>query len=174
MTGTRQSKTYHPHQRILVLALLAASGCSQPPPVIENGTEISLEYTAKTADGAVVDANPEGQPIVFVVGAGMLRPKVEAQLVGMRKGDEKTFAIPEAYGAYDGSKTGLLPLDALPAEANVGDEIPMAEGFPAKIKDFRDNMVVLDLNHPLAGKEITFEVRVVEVGRPKAAKKDAN
>lgn len=174
MTTTRQRKTYTRLHRILLLALLAASGCSQPPPVIENGAEISLEYEAKTADGAVVDANPEGQPIVFVVGAGMLQPKVEAQLIGMRKGEEKTFAIPEAYGAYDGSKTGLLPVDALPADANVGDEIPMAEGFPAKIKDFRDNMVVLDLNHPLAGKDITFKVRVVEVGRPKPAKKDAH
>ena len=152
------------HASFLALAIVAAA-CSKPP-AIEQGKQVSMLYEAKTIEGAVVDVNPEQGPLKFVVGTGMIQPKVEAKLIGMRAGEERTFAVEDAYGPYDEEKTGTLTRNALPDEPKVGDEIQMASGMTSKIKEIYDDHVVLDLNHPLAGKEIVFTVKIVDVGDP--------
>lgn len=154
------------HAAVLALAILVAA-CSQPA-TVEEGKQVSLLYEAKTIEGELVDVNPDNGPLVFVVGAGMLQPKVEAKLMGMRSGEEKTFHVEDAYGAYDEKRTGTLARDAVPEDTKVGDEINMTSGLTSKIKEIRDSHVVLDLNHPLAGKEIVFKVKVVEVKDPDA------
>lgn len=146
--------------------MLFLVGCSNPAPVVENGVEVSFLYRAKTVEGELVDANPDEGPLVVIVGAGKLQRAVEERLIGMRLGEEKTITVADAYGPYDPSKTGLLPRSALPDDAKVGDEIQRVEGFPSKIKEFRDEMAVLDLNHPLAGKEIVFDIEIVDIRTP--------
>jgi FKBP-type peptidyl-prolyl cis-trans isomerase 2 len=168
MHPTRPADAARRHRLPIALALLTLAACSRPLPVVENGAEISLLYEAKTVEGVVVDLNPDDGPIVVVVGAGKLQPKVEAKLLGMRQGEEKTFTVTDAYGPYDESKTGLMPMDNLPEDVKVGDDVQMVDGYPSKIKELRNTMAVLDLNHPLAGKEISFTVRIVAVRPPDA------
>lgn len=146
--------------------MIAISGCSKPAPEVEDGKQVSLLYQAKTPEGELVDANPESGPIVFVVGQGKLQPAVEKKLYGMKLGEERTFAVPDAYGPYSEGKTGKLPLSALPDDAKVGDDVQMVDGLPARIKELRSDVAILDLNHPLAGKEIIFTVQVTEIRDP--------
>ncbi len=155
-----------PRTTLALLVCIAAYGCAKPTPKVENGKEIALVYQAKTIEGEMVDSSPDTGPIVFVVGAGKLQPKVEAKLLGIQLGDERTFVVEDAYGQYDPLKTGKLPLSALPDEAKVGDDVQMVDGMLSRIKEIQSNMAVLDLNHPLAGKEIVFTVKVVDVREP--------
>lgn len=152
--------------------LLAPLACSESPPVVENGLQVSLLYEAKNPEGSLVDANPDEGPLVFVVGAGKVQPNFEAKLLGLKLGERKTITVEEAYGPYDDKKTGLIVRSALPEEAKVGDEIEMADGFPSRIKEFREDMAVLDLNHPLAGLAITFDVQIVDIRKPESDKAD--
>lgn len=151
------------------LLTLVSASCSEPP-LVEQGKQVSLLYEATDESGEVVDVNPDDGPLVFVVGRRMLQPKIEAELIGMRAGEEKTFTIPDAYGARDPNRTGTLTRKALAdgVVPNIGDVIPMSGGLPAKILEVHDRHIVLDLNHPLAGKAITFAVKVVEVKDPEA------
>ncbi len=156
--------------RLLLLVPLLALACSQPSPVVENGLEVSFLYEARDESGELVDANPEGTPITFIVGAGQLQGKVEKELLGLRRGDKKSFVVADAYGVYDEKKTGLLPVTALPDGAQIGDALDMADGSPARIKEIGEAMVVLDFNHPLASQVIAFQVQVAEVRKPVDAK----
>ena len=148
------------------LCLLGIAACSRPVPTVQDGLEVSLLYEARNEEGALVDANPDGEPIVFVVGAGQLQAKVEKELIGMKEGEQKTITVDSPYGPYDDEKTGLFPVSALPDGAEIGDELQMVDGLTSKIKEFRDEMVVIDLNHPLAGMEVTFRFHVTAIRQP--------
>lgn len=165
--NTDRPTTRHARAATAMFVALLGASCSEPP-LVEPGKQVSLIYEATDPDGNVLDVNPDDGPLVFIVGAGMVQPKVEAELIGMRAGEEKTFTIPDAYGAHNPKKTGTLTRKALAADVvpNVGDVIPMAGGLPATILEVNDRYLVLDLNHPLAGKELTFAVKVVEVKDP--------
>jgi peptidylprolyl isomerase len=151
---------------VAILSTITLVGCSKPVAEVEDGKQVSLIYQAKTPEGEVVDANPDSGPIVFVVGRGKLQPEVEKKLYGMKLGEERTFAVPNAYGPYSEEKTGNLPVSALPDDAKVGDEVQMIDGLPSRIKEIRSDVVILDLNHPLAGKEIIFTVQVTDISDP--------
>ncbi len=147
----------------VLLGLAVLSACTQPPPTVEAGKLVSMLYQAKTTDGVLVDANPDDGPIVFVVGAGKLQPLVEEKLIGLPLDEERTFSVKDAYGTHDPSNTGSLPLQAIPDNAKVGDELQMVDGLTSKIKEIRPDVVILDLNHPLAGAEIVFTVKIVKI-----------
>jgi len=157
---------------VLLLAATLTFACSQAPQTVEDGIEVDLVYVAKLADGTVVDQSPEDGPITFIVGRGKLQPKVERALKGMQRGEEKVIEIANAYGEYDPQKTGTIPLAALGAGAKAGDSVPMIEGSTSKIKEIRGDVAVLDLNHPLAGKVVTFEVKIADLRKPDTAAKD--
>ncbi len=148
---------------LLILTCAAICGCSKPPPQVEDGKYVKLVYQAKTIEGELVDANPDDGPIAFVVGRGKALPGVEKKLLGMKLGEERTFAVQDAYGAYDDLKTGTIVLSGLPDGTKVGDYVEMLDGIPSRIKEIRTDTAILDLNHPLAGKEIVFTVKVVDV-----------
>ena len=151
---------------VLLTVLTSMTACSPPQPEIRKGSEVSLLYKAKTEDGIVVDENPESGPIVFKVGAGKLQPRVEEALYGMRRGEHRVITVENAYGTHDPKRTGSLVRSAVPEDAEIGDRLSMANGLTAKILRFKGNAVILDINHPLASKTITFEVDVVDVQNP--------
>ncbi len=155
-----------PRLSSIVLASVLALACT-PQPTIDRGLEVDLEYVGKLEDGSVVDASPEGGPITFVVGRGKMYPAVEKALIGMKRGETRTIEIENAYGEYDPKKTGRFPSESIGEGVKVGDYLDMVNGIPARIKEIGPEATIIDLNHPLAGKTVTFDVKVVDVRQPK-------
>ena len=140
------------------------------PMVIQDNVQVSLEYTL-TSDGAVVDSTDGQEPFKYVHGKGQIIPGLERQLAGLHKGDSKEITVgpDEAYGPVDPSATVDVPKEQLPSNATpeVGMVLrgvdPEGRAFRATIQKISDKTVTLDLNHPLAGKTLTFKVKVIDV-----------
>ena len=136
--------------------------------VIKLGNKVKVEYEGRYEDGEVFDSTAKhgGEPIEFVVGAGMLVGGFEKAVEGMKEGEEKEITLkPEdAYGEVNPQYVQALPKEKFPAEAEVGMMIgiptPMGQ-IPAKITAIDEETVTVDLNHPLAGKTLVFKIKVV-------------
>ncbi len=155
-------ETMQTRRLAIPLLAIALAACTTQP-VAEEGSEIKLRYTAKKSDGTIVDMNPESGPITFTIGAGKLQPAVEKELVGMKRGESRTITIENAYGEHHPGKTGTLERSVVPDDAKIGDELNMVNGLTTKIVQIFDTHVLLDLNHPLAGESITFELTIDDV-----------
>jgi FKBP-type peptidyl-prolyl cis-trans isomerase SlyD len=166
-----------------VVALLASTAFAQTPApapaagaAIQTGSSVSLEYTLKDEGGAVLDTNKGGKPLVFTHGQRQIIPGLERELLGLHTGDEKKVVVkPEdAYGEVVPNAQQEVPKEAIPKEAlKVGTPLIARSGSgetrPVIVKEIKENTVVLDLNHPLAGKTLFFDVKVLGVEPPKAA-----
>jgi FKBP-type peptidyl-prolyl cis-trans isomerase SlyD len=138
--------------------------------MIEQGKTVKLDYTLYV-DGQSVDSSQGGQPLEYVHGNKMIIPGLESQLEGLKEGDAKTVTVAptEAYGEIDPNavmevpRTMLAP-DITP-EVGMVLQVPSKEGrtFNASIEEIKEDALVLNFNHPLAGKELKFDVKVVEV-----------
>ena len=144
---------------------------------IVTGNKVQLHYVGSFAeDGEVFDnSRVRNQPIDIVVGSGQLIPGLDTALVGMTVGDTKTINVkPEqGYGEYNAARVAELPKDTFPSQIQenlqVGMVLPLVlknnpdQPFPAKAKEIKDNSIVFDLNHPLAGKEVNFDVEILGI-----------
>lgn len=147
------------------------------PMTVSNGKQVTLEYTMKLDDQSVVDTNVGGEPIKVTQGRHEVIPGLEKALEGMAPGEKKnvTVAPPEAYGTVDPKAFQEVDKNMVPEEARkVGAQLEgkMADGrkvFP-RISEVKATTVVLDFNHPLAGKTLHFDVKVLEVAQVPAAK----
>ena len=142
---------------------------------VENTKFVAVNYTL-TVDGQIADQNPEGQPLEFVCGAGMLLPKFEGALIGKEPGDKVSFTLEpkDGYGELIPEAIVELPKTIFMIDGKVveemlfvGNVVPMsdAEGHRMNgiIKEVKDETVMMDFNHPMAGKTLNFDVEVVEV-----------
>ena len=137
---------------------------------IKLGNKVKVEYEGRFTDGEVFDSTSQhdGEPIEFVVGSGMLVSGFEKAVEGMNEGEEKEVNLkPEdAYGEPNPEYVQKVPKDKFPEGAEVGMMIgvptPMGQ-IPAKITKMEDDGVTIDMNHPLAGKELIFKIKVVSV-----------
>jgi len=135
------------------------------------GDTVTIHYTGKDADGVVFDSSKERQPLRFKLGDPNLIRGFTAGVVGMSKGETKTVVIPveEAYGPRRDELVMRVPRAQVPPEASpkVGDRIgmrtPNGQVMPVLVSGVTDEEVILDANHPLAGKELTFELELVTV-----------
>jgi len=162
---------------ITSVALLASTAFAQNPPAaptIQDGSNVSLEYTLKDETGKVLESNKGGTPLVFVQGQQQLIPGLERGLVGLHAGDEKEVVVkPEdGYGLVVPNAQAEVPKSAIPKEGlKVGQALMARNGSgdarPVTVKEIKDTTVVLDLNHPLAGKTLIFDVKVLGVEPPK-------
>lgn len=162
----------------LVLSLTLAVAVAQQQgeatsPAIENGSKVQLEYTLTDGNGKVLDTNTGGEPLSFTQGKQQLIPGLEKALNGMHAGETKKVAIEpaEAYGEVDPEAVAEVPKDRIPPEAlTVGGELvaqsQSGESRTVRIKEIRETTVIIDLNHPLAGKTLVFDVKVVGVDPP--------
>lgn len=162
-----------------VLAFTFAS-CSSAPKITP-GSIVRVDYKGTLKDGTVFDTTEGKQPLTFLIGAGQVIPAFEQQVVKLREGQTKKFTIKakDAYGNPDPKKVVTLPKD------DRFKNLELKEGSvifannkapngrvvqtPMKVTKLTDTEVTLDYNHPLAGKDLTFEVKVVEVREPQAA-----
>ncbi len=138
---------------------------------VENGKFVSVEYKGTLDNGEVFDSTEGREPMEFQMGAGQIIQGFEDELLGMEVDQEKQFTVePEsAYGPRDEQNTHVFSRDEVPPEMNpqVGDVIglqtPDGRQIPARVAQFDDEKLVVDLNHPLADKTLTFEVKVVGI-----------
>jgi len=136
---------------------------------VSNGKVISLEYTLKLEDGEVVDTNVGGDPLTYTHGANQIIRGVEAAVEGMELGHAKQAIVPptEGYGDPDPSAFHEVPKEKLPQEIQVGTQLHGKDASGREIRPIvsaiKDETVLLDFNHPLAGKTLYFDLKVVNI-----------
>ncbi len=132
---------------------------------------VVVHYTGKLSDGEVFDSSEGREPLEFTMGQGQLIPGFESAVMGMAVAESKTFEIPsaEAYGEVREDLRFEVPRNEIPAEIQpeTGMRLNMStqdgRQMPVTVTGVNEQVVNLDANHPLAGKDLTFEVRVVEI-----------
>lgn len=132
--------------------------------------KVTLHFAIKLEDGSVVDSNFEGSPATFVVGDGQLLEGFENALLGMKAGDEAAIDItPEqGFGMSNPSNIQRIPRGQFgDMELEPGLVVSFADAgngeLPGVISEFDEKMVSVDFNHPLAGKNLKFEVKIIAV-----------
>lgn len=138
--------------------------------MIEQGKTVKLDYTLYV-DGESVDSSQGREPLEYVHGNKMIIPGLESQLEGLHEGDSKTVTVApeEAYGQLDPNAVMEVPRTMLSPdispEVGMVLQVPSQEGrtFNATIEEIKEDALVLNFNHPLAGKELKFDIKVVEV-----------
>ena len=130
-------------------------------------TVYGIEYTVKNSKGEVVDSNKGQAPLEFIAGKGQIIPGLEKALENMNEGEEKTIVVPaaEAYGEYNEEMIQEVPRDQfegidLQKGMTLYGQTPDGQTIAVTVKDFDDEKVVVDYNHPLAGEDLTFDVKV--------------
>lgn len=137
----------------------------------KQGDTVSVHYTGKLEDGKVFDSSLKREPLQFTLGEGKIIPGFEVAVVGMSAGEKKTITLPpeEAYGPRREDVVVEMGRDKLPegVEPQVGQRLQLtsADGqtLVAMIVDVREDAIVLDGNHPLAGKVLIFEIELVKI-----------
>jgi len=142
---------------------------------IAKGTVVSLDYRLHLGDGETVDASDPGEPLRYVHGEGNIVPGLESALHGLEMGATRQVVVApaEGYGEHDPRGLQEVQKEAFgPELPEVGDELmargPQGETVPFVVKEIRAETVLVDLNHPLAGRTLHFDVTVREV-RPATA-----
>ncbi len=135
-----------------------------------DGRKVLIEYTLTLDDGKVVDTNVNGQPLEYVQGSQQILPALEQALEGVGVNEKKQVTLPpeKAYGAIDPDARQTIPLEKIPEDSReVGARLVAQDSSGRKhqlrVHDIKGDEAVLDLNHPLAGQTLHFEVRVVEI-----------
>ena len=135
------------------------------------GNKIAIHYTGTLADGSVFDSSEGRDPLSFTMGEGQIIPGLETALDGMAEGEEKTVTVPadDAYGHKNPQAMQRVPRSSVPdgIPLDLGTQLqlqtPEGQAMPVTVAEVTESEVVLDANHPLAGKDLTFAVKVVSV-----------
>lgn len=142
---------------------------------IGNGSTVKLEYTLTDDKGALLDTNKGKEPLAYTHGQGQIIPGLEKALSGLRTGDAKHVVIrpEEAYGPIKPEAIVEVPKERIPEKlqtvgAHLVAQNKAGQPLHAFVKEVKEKTVVLDTNHPLAGKALTFDVKVIEVELPQA------
>jgi len=138
--------------------------------VIEDGKTVSLEYTLKLEDGTQADGNVGGEPLVYEQGAQQILPALEQAIAGMEESQTKevTLEAEQAFGDVNPDlrqevESEVVPEEARREGAQLVSEDPSGNRRLIRVHEVRDDKVVLDLNHPLAGQKLHFDVKVLKV-----------
>jgi FKBP-type peptidyl-prolyl cis-trans isomerase 2 len=138
---------------------------------VKTGDTVRIHYTGTLDDGSVFDSSRDREPLEFTVGSGQIIPGLEQAIPGMKIGEEKTVAIPcdLAYGPHDPNGRQAIPRDQVPEHIplELGTalqmQLPDGRAMAVTVAEVTEAEVVLDANHPLAGKDLTFDVEMVEI-----------
>ncbi len=138
---------------------------------VANGLFVSVDYTGTLDNGEVFDTSEGRQPLEVQIGSGSVIPGFESALLGMSLNETKTVTLSpeEAYGQRDDSRMHDFPKSDIPAgmEPEVGQTLvlttPQGQQIPARVDSVDEDKVVFDLNHPLAGQALTFQIEVVGI-----------
>ena len=139
--------------------------------IIADNTVVSLDYTLRLTGGSIVDTSEGREPLEFMQGAGQILPGLGRELYGMTVGDSRsvTVAPADGYGERNADATQTVSIGAFPQDADIkpGAQIRMRDKFgravSASVAEIRESDVVIDLNHPLAGKTLHFDIRIADL-----------
>jgi peptidylprolyl isomerase len=166
----------------LIMGLVLINGCGkkeekQPSEkggektIVKKGDSVKIQYTGSLEDGTIFDSSKAGEPLEFTVGGGQIIPGFDEAVEGMKLNEEKkvTIKAEDAYGERDETLIREFPRNSLPEnfkpEKGMVIQLQDQTGrpMPATIIDITENSITVDLNHPLAGKDLTFDIKVVGI-----------
>ncbi|WP_292410200.1 MULTISPECIES: FKBP-type peptidyl-prolyl cis-trans isomerase [unclassified Methanoculleus] len=138
---------------------------------VKEGDTVKVHYTGKLEDGTVFDSSNEREPLEFTIGNGQIISGFEQAVIGMTPGETKTATIPpeEAYGPHREDMTLTVDREQFPEDINPepGQQLqiqqPDGKAAIVVVSDVSTSTVTLDANHPLAGKPLTFDIRLMDV-----------
>ena len=138
---------------------------------VKKGDTVKVHYTGKLTSGDQFDSSEGREPLEFTVGAGQMIPGFDAALPGMSVGDKKTvnIAAADGYGEVNDSAIIEFPKENVPEDMKLepGMSLTLSDQdgnpFPVVVKEIKDEVIVLDANHFLAGKELVFDIELVEI-----------
>ena len=138
--------------------------------MIEDGKKVRIHYTGTLSDGEKFDSSEGRDPLEFETGSGMVIPGFDSAVRDMEVGGKKTVTLPpaEAYGELREEMIGDIPRDRFPEEMELAVGMPLQMSgpqgpLPVVVKEVKEDSVTIDANHPLAGKELTFALELVEI-----------
>jgi FKBP-type peptidyl-prolyl cis-trans isomerase 2 len=137
---------------------------------IENGKKVKFHYTL-TVDNQVVQTSEGQQPLAYTHGSGEIIPGLAVELEGMNEGEEKSVSVSaeNAYGKVNPDAFKELPKSSLPEglepkkDMTLQAHTPEGQEIPVRVSEIKEDSIVIDLNHPLAGKDLKFDVKVVSI-----------
>lgn len=145
------------------------------PLTISDGKIISMEYTLTLDDKQVIDTNVGKDPLTFTQGSHQIIPGLETALEGMKTGESKEVTVnPEqGYGEVNPKAIQEVPIDKIPPQGRkVGMQLrgedEQGRVHISRVTEVKEQVVVLDFNHPLAGKTLHFDVKILDIQEPAA------
>ncbi|MDH3445170.1 MAG: peptidylprolyl isomerase [Deltaproteobacteria bacterium] len=160
------------------LTQLSVPGASQATPAftlkpaneIRDGAIVTVEYTLTDNNGEFIESTSGKEPLTYIHGAGQIMPGLERALFGLKVGDQKKVQVSpeEGYGLPDEKAFQEIPKDKIPPDAQKVGAMLMTKSedgrmIPIRIHKVTGNTVVVDFNHPLAGKTLNFDVKVKDI-----------
>lgn len=142
---------------------------------VKNGDTVKVHYHGRLTDGSTFDSSEGREPLEFEVGSGMVIKGFDDGVLGMEVGNKKTLEIPaeEAYGDKNPDMLVEFPKEQFPEDMKpeVGMRLNMTNGeghvIPVMITEVKEESVMLDANHPLAGESLVFDIELVEIAGSK-------
>ncbi len=139
--------------------------------VVKSGDTVKVHYTAKTDELVIFDSSVQMEPLTFTIGGDEIIPAFEKALIGMKAGDKKTINLmsDEAFGPHVDDLITTVEKNQLPPnlELEKGQQLqiqqPDGQLLVVKVVEITDNAVTFDANHPLAGRDLTFDINLVEI-----------
>lgn len=139
--------------------------------VAKKGDTVKVHYTGTLDDGTTFDTSTNRDPLQFTIGSGQVIPGFEQAVIGMNAGESKTVNIPsdEAYGQYYAELVMAVDKNQLPDDLNpeVGQQLEVrrtdGKTIIVTVTEISASQVTLDANHPLAGKDLTFNILLVNI-----------
>ncbi len=137
----------------------------------KQGDTVRIHYTGTHTDGSTFDSSEGRDPLEFTLGSGQIIPGLDKAIPGMTVGETKVVEVPaeEAYGHHNPEGVQSVPRaqvpDHIPLDPGTKLQIQTSDGraVPVTVTEVTDETVVLDANHPLAGRDLTFEIELVEI-----------
>tara|TARA_R110002094_G_scaffold191712_1_gene165986 strand:- start:1347 stop:1778 length:432 start_codon:yes stop_codon:yes gene_type:complete len=139
---------------------------------VKSGDKVSIHYTGTLLDGTTFDSSEGREPLAFEVGSGEIIPGLDQALPGMTVGDKKVVKIAcvDAYGPLNPEMRQAVPRQGIPDDIplEIGTQLQMqtpdGQAMPVMVVDVDEATVTLDANHPLAGKDLQFDIELVDIG----------
>ncbi|GAA4731673.1 FKBP-type peptidyl-prolyl cis-trans isomerase [Flavisolibacter ginsenosidimutans] len=136
-----------------------------------NGDKVKVHYHGRLRSGETFDSSQGREPLEFEIGAGQMIKGFDEGVKGMQVGDKKTVEIgaDEAYGQREAGNLIEFPKDQFPPNMNpeVGQQLMLSndqgQQFPVVVAEVKEDSVVLDANHPLAGQDLIFDIEMVHI-----------
>ena len=160
---------------VLLVTVFFCSGVyaqdpAKPETVVQAGSNVAFDYTVRDESGTVIESSKGKDPMHYTHGQGQIISGLEKELAGMAVGGEKkvTLKPEDAYGPINPKAFQEIPIEKLPPDAlKVGAMLmaqgPQGQGIPARVHEIKEKTVIMDFNHPLAGKTLSFDIKVTEI-----------